>query len=184
MTNDTEKLTFMERIVADSRQVVLNHVGGLSTPQQILISLFFFYSLTKYSKIYHEKIRSLLLLRAEYLLTPLNIEVERSERNTNYYVLLDIKYITKRLYGEKGLRRLLSNYDYIDFLAILASQYKVILLPGSGFKAQPWFIRVSLSNLYYRDYGFIAERIKKCIKYMIETPEIQNNKKTKKKINS
>ncbi len=36
----------------------------------------------------------------------------------NYYVLLDIKYITKNLYGEKGIQKLLSNYNYIDFLGI------------------------------------------------------------------
>ena len=41
-TIDPEKLTFMDRLVFDSRQVAEAHVGGLSTPQQVLIGLFLF----------------------------------------------------------------------------------------------------------------------------------------------
>ena len=39
---EPKKLSFMERLVFDSRQVAEGHVGGLSTPQQVLIGLFLF----------------------------------------------------------------------------------------------------------------------------------------------
>ena len=55
---EPEKLSFMERLVLDSRQVAEAHVGGLSTPQQVLMGLFMFYDLNdrrnkagKYEKI-------------------------------------------------------------------------------------------------------------------------------------
>ena len=35
-----EKLKFIDRMVADSRQVALNHTAGLSLPQQIQMALF------------------------------------------------------------------------------------------------------------------------------------------------
>ena len=44
-TIDPNKLTFMNRLVFDSRQVAEAHVGGLSTPQQVLIGLFLYFSI-------------------------------------------------------------------------------------------------------------------------------------------
>ena len=35
-----EKLKFIDRMVADSRQIALNHTAGLSLPQQMQMSLF------------------------------------------------------------------------------------------------------------------------------------------------
>ena len=111
---------------------------------------------------------------------PLNIKFDRTKENTNYYVLINIKKVTTNFYGEKGLQVLINNYNYLDFLITLAYKYKVILLPGSGFRTQPWFIRVSLSNLHYRNYSIIAERIKYCIKFLIDS--VKSNK-TKKNVN-
>ncbi|MDE6285979.1 MAG: aspartate 4-decarboxylase, partial [Muribaculaceae bacterium] len=40
LTTDMAALKFIDRMVADSRSVALNHTAGLSTPQQIQMSLF------------------------------------------------------------------------------------------------------------------------------------------------
>ena len=59
---------------------------------------------------------------------------------------------------------------------IFSEKYKVILLPGTGFRTQPWFIRVSLSNLYYKDYVIckseqdIGERALKGLSLNLEIP--------------
>ncbi len=180
ITNKENSFSFTERIVADSRQVTLNHVSGLSTPQQVLISLFLFYSKTKYFKIYDQNVKNMLFRRSKALLEPLKLKVDNSDKNTNYYVLLDIKKITNIFHGKDGEQKLINNYNFTGFLILLAEKYKVILLPGSGFRTQPWFIRVSLSNLYGKDYERIGERIKKCIDYLIHNVKSQNIKKTKK----
>ena len=39
---DPDRLTFMERLVMDSRQVAEAHVGGLSTPQQAILAMFLY----------------------------------------------------------------------------------------------------------------------------------------------
>ena len=40
MTLEPRKLKFIDRIVADSRDIALNHTAGLSLPQQVMMSLF------------------------------------------------------------------------------------------------------------------------------------------------
>ena len=40
LTLEPRKFAFIDRIVADSRDVALNHTAGLSLPQQVMMSLF------------------------------------------------------------------------------------------------------------------------------------------------
>lgn len=40
LTTDASSLKFIDRLVADSRAVALNHTAGLSTPQQVQMVLF------------------------------------------------------------------------------------------------------------------------------------------------
>ena len=45
LTLEPRKLRFIDRIVADSRDVALNHTAGLSLPQQVMMALFSLYEL-------------------------------------------------------------------------------------------------------------------------------------------
>ncbi|MBU5584802.1 aspartate 4-decarboxylase, partial [Enterococcus sp. S181_ASV_20] len=45
LTADPTTITFIDRIVADSRDVALNHAAGLSAPQQVMMVMFSLYSL-------------------------------------------------------------------------------------------------------------------------------------------
>ncbi len=40
LTLEPRKIKFIDRIVADSRDVALNHTAGLSLPQQVMMTLF------------------------------------------------------------------------------------------------------------------------------------------------
>jgi len=40
LTLEPRKLAFIDRIVADSRDIALNHTAGLSLPQQVMMTLF------------------------------------------------------------------------------------------------------------------------------------------------
>ena len=42
---DPDSLKLIDRLVADSRAVALNHTAGLSTPQQVMMVLFSFQEL-------------------------------------------------------------------------------------------------------------------------------------------
>ena len=45
LTTDPDHIPFIDRIVADSRQVALNHTAGLSTPQQVQMAFFSIFAL-------------------------------------------------------------------------------------------------------------------------------------------
>ena len=66
-TMEPEKLSFMERLVLDGRQVAEAHVGGLSTPQQVLMGLFMFYDLND-EEIKQESIEKILKMFLKHVL--------------------------------------------------------------------------------------------------------------------
>ena len=54
LTLEPRKIEFIDRIVADSRDVALNHTAGLSLPQQVMMSLFSLYELMDNKKDYQK----------------------------------------------------------------------------------------------------------------------------------
>ena len=160
---DPYKLTFMQRLVDDSRQVAMAHVGGLSTPQQVLIGLFLYYALHDRSHIYRAEVRAALRRRITTLYSELRTDPDITAEATNYYTLLDIPQIAENLFGKKAKEHIKSNYEYLEFLFHLARVYHIVLLPGSGFAASPWRVRVSLANLTDQDYKIISKGVRNCI---------------------
>src|SRR5205814_6763314 len=64
LTLDPRKIKFIDRIVADSRDVALNHTAGLSLPQQIMMSLFSLAEMTDGAKRYQKACAELVHRRA------------------------------------------------------------------------------------------------------------------------
>jgi len=158
-----KKLTFMDRLVNDSRQVAMGHVAGLSTPQQALIGLLFYYQLSNRTHQYQNEIRNELKRRITTLYTELKTDPDITPEATNYYSMLNIPQIAENLYGKKAREHIVSNYEYLEFLFHLARVYHVVLLPGSGFGSSPWYIRISLANLTNEDYRTIGVALRNCI---------------------
>jgi len=174
-------LTFINRIVFDSRQVAEAHVGGLSTPQQVILALMLYYDM--YDKQHHngaykKQLIQLLIKRQTALCKHLHITVPTTPTATHYYQLLHIPTITENIYGKPQREYLTKNYEYMEFLMHLATKYHTVLLNGSGFGADPWMIRISIANLSLPDYETIGKNIALCIKDFILT---KTKTKTKKK---
>ena len=130
------KLTFMERLVFDSRQVAEAHVGGLSTPQQTLIGIYLYYFMHDTSEHYKKQIQCILEHRMNLLYSNLNTTIAMLPTSTNYYNLIDIPQVTQNLYGKRARDHIEKNYEYLEFLFHLAKVYHVVLLPGAGFGHQ------------------------------------------------
>ena len=64
---DVSKLSFIDRMVADSRDVALNHTAGLSTPQQIQMSLFALKCLLDPDDVYKRKMQAMIHDRLQAL---------------------------------------------------------------------------------------------------------------------
>ena len=54
ITLEPRKLKFIDRIVADSRDIGLNHTAGLSLPQQVMMTMFSLYELMDEKKDYQK----------------------------------------------------------------------------------------------------------------------------------
>ena len=162
-----DKLTFMNRLVFDSRQVAEAHVGGLSTPQQVILALLLYYDM--YDKkhnngAYKKQLQQTLIKRQTTLCNHLDIPVPTNPNATHYYQLLHIPTITEKLFGKHQREHLTKNYEYLEFLSHLARKYHTVMLNGSGFGADPWMVRISIANLSLPDYDAIGKNIALCIK--------------------
>jgi len=156
-------LTFMERLVLDSRQVAEAHTGGLSTPQQVAMSMFVFFDMIDKKNKYKKEIQTILKKRMKLFYSELKMMPDENDRSTNYYTLIDLPHITELLYGKKAKAKLMKTH-YLEFLFHLAEKYHTILLPGAGFASNKRTYRASIANLKTEDYLQISKNIKNTIK--------------------
>src|ERR1041385_8045130 len=75
LTLEPRKIKFIDRIVADSRDVALNHTAGLSLPQQVMMSLFSLAELMDFEKRYQKACQEIVQRRAQYLIEGLGLEL-------------------------------------------------------------------------------------------------------------
>ncbi|MGB8907970.1 MAG: aspartate 4-decarboxylase [Candidatus Cybelea sp.] len=154
LTPDTIK--FIDRLVADSRQVALNHTAGLSMPQQVMMTFFSLSALTDSKNAYRDLTRSICKRRMELLWKGLNLPLVADAQRADYYSTLDLMKWAELTYGEKFMKYLVDNYHPLQIVFALASFHSIVLLNGSGFGAPDWSVRVSLANLPDEAYGEIG----------------------------
>ena len=156
ITLEPRKLKFIDRIVADSRDVALNHTAGLSLPQQVMMSLFSLYELMDTAKAYQAACMEIVHRRAKAMIEGLGIDAPTSDLYDAYYGLIDFEFWARRNIGEEAVQYLKKNIHPLDLAFRLAEQHGIVLLNGGGFDAPDWSLRVSLANLgddVYDDIG-------------------------------
>ena len=182
ITLTPEKLKFIDRMVADSRQVALNHTAGLSLPQQIQMALFSLFALLDTSDSY--KTLSQLIVRRRYhaLWEGLGLTPPPEENRAFYYAELDLMVWAEKFYGSDFVKFLRKNYECTDVLFRLAEKSGVVLMHGGGFGGPDWSVRVSLANLAEDTYPKIGQFLKEAAEeYVEEWQASKNSEKAKKK---
>ncbi|SIS81080.1 bifunctional aspartate transaminase/aspartate 4-decarboxylase [Alicyclobacillus vulcanalis] len=154
-----DQLPFIDRMVADSRQVALNHTAGLSTPQQVQMSLFALFAMTDRGQQYKAQVRAICHRRMRKLYEALGLPVPELPCGAAYYTELDIQDLARRRYGDQFVAFLEENYEPVDILFRLAESSGMVLLNGGGFHAPPWSVRISLANLPDGAYETIGREI-------------------------
>ena len=156
ITLEPRKLKLIDRIVADSRDVALNHTAGLSLPQQVIMSLFSLSELMDTEKRYQKACREIVYRRLEALLEGLELELPPNPLYDAYYGLIDFEFFARKNIGEDAVEYLKKNVHPLDLAFRLAEDHGIVLLNGGGFEAPDWSLRVSLANLpdeVYEDIG-------------------------------
>jgi len=153
---EPRKIKFIDRIVADSRDVGLNHTAGLSLPQQVMMTMFSLSELMDTEKRYQKTCMEIVHRRARALLEGLGLEVAPNPLFNAYYGLIDFEFWARKNIGEEAVTYLKKNIHPLDLAFRLAEAHGIVLLNGGGFEAPDWSLRVSLANLgddVYDDIG-------------------------------
>jgi aspartate 4-decarboxylase len=153
--------SFIDRLVADSRTVALNHTAGLSTPQQVQMVLFSLFALMDEADGYKAALKKLIRRREAALYRELGIPAEVNPNAVDYYTLLDLEAIALRLHGPQFAAWIKGKSTAGDLLFRIADETGIVLLPGRGFGTQQPAGRVSLANLNEYEYANIGRALRK-----------------------
>lgn len=156
---DPQNMKFIDRMVADSRQVALNHTAGLSLPQQAQMILFSMLSLMDAEDSYRQQTMAILDKRIRALYDGMGIELKPSDLAAYYYRTLDFELWMQKHYGDDLVKFVKANYEPVDIVFRLAEQFSTVLLNGSGFDAADWSARASLANLEDKAYEQIGKNL-------------------------
>lgn len=157
LTTDVADLKFIDRLVADSRAVALNHTAGLSTPQQLQMALFALNGLMDLDGDYKDAAKHLVRHRFQTLCQNMGIHNPAGPLDVNYYYLIDLQELGTTLYGREFADWFAEDDRGTDFLFRLADETGVVLLPGSGFEVVDASVRISLANLTDAAYAQIGQ---------------------------
>jgi aspartate 4-decarboxylase len=168
LTTDPDRLRFIDRIVADSRCVALNHTAGLSLPQQAQMTLFSLFALLDRDDAYEHRCRQLVRERLERLAVGLGMIIPYDPLRVGYYVDVDLEAWGRQALGDDFADYVAEHHEPLDIVIELAKQRGTVLLNGSGFEGPPWSVRVSLANLNTAEYEAIGRDLKAIAERLVE----------------
>jgi aspartate 4-decarboxylase len=160
LTTNPDGLRFIDRIVADSRDVALNHTAGLSLPQQTQMTLFSLFALLDRDDGYERRCRQIVRERLDALSRGLGMALPDDPLRVAYYVDLDLAIWGSQAIGSEFTAYVKAHHQPLDLVIGLAKRHGSVLLNGSGFDGPPWSVRVSLANLDAADYEAIGRDLK------------------------
>lgn len=156
ITLKPRELKLIDRIVADSRDIALNHTAGLSLPQQVMMSLFSLSELMDEAKLYQKTCMEIVHNRAQKMIEGLGIEVPENVLHDRYYGLVDFEFWANKYVGPEVVAYMKEHVHPLDIVFRLAEDHGIVLLNGGGFHAPDWSVRVSFANLDDEVYGQIG----------------------------
>lgn len=157
LSTKPRELRFIDRLVADSRAVALNHTAGLGTPQQLQMALFALNGLMDRGHWYKDAAKSLIRERHKTLYDNMGVAAPHRPNDVDYYSLIDLQKIGGSLYGADFETWFTASDLGTSYLFRLAKETGVVLLPGNGFEVVDTSARISLANLTDAEYAAIGK---------------------------
>lgn len=173
LSTTPDDVKFIDRIVADSRQVALNHTAGLSTPQQVQMAFFCAFALLDKENTYKNQTKDICKRRQKILFNGLGLDLREDPYDAAYYTEFDLLEWATCYYGNEFGEYLQKNYKPVDILYRLAEDSAIVLLSGGGFKGPEWSIRISLANLNDDAYSEIGKELHKILEEYVQSWKTQ-----------
>jgi aspartate 4-decarboxylase len=170
LTLEPGKLKFIDRIVADSRDVALNHTAGLSLPQQVQMMLFSLFQRMDADDSYRTSTMGIVRRRVAATVEGLGIDAKTGTHQmfAAYYGLIDFEFWLKKYLGEDVVKFVREHYHPLDIVFRLAEEHSIVLLNGGGFEAPNWSVRVSFANLPDDVYDDIGRAVRSIARAYVE----------------
>lgn len=162
ITSDVATLPFVDRLVADSREVALHNIAGLGTPDQVQMALFALAYLLPSGTPYIEATRAELHRRLDALMTPLGIPAPGGQ-DSMYYALVDVLAVARARRGDAFADWLQDNVQPAEIPLRLAREHGIVVLPGEIFDAESWDVRVSLASLTVDELSIVGAALVKVL---------------------
>jgi aspartate 4-decarboxylase len=156
---EPQNLAFIDRMVAESRAIALNHTAGLSTPQQVQMTLLALYGLSAAGRRTRATLRALIERRLRALYDGLGVPLPVDPLRAGYYCELDLALWAERHHGRDFAAWLQRRHAPVDFVLRLAERAAIVLMPCAAFGGPPWSVRVSLANLPAQAYAAIGRHL-------------------------
>ncbi len=163
LTLEPRKIKMIDRMVADSRTVALNHTAGASTPQQVQMVLFSLSTLMDTADRYKDEVKRLCRARHATLYRSIGLKVEHNPESSDYYTLLELDPIATELYGKDFAEWIHKKIIPGELLYKIADESGVVLMSGGGFGDVHESGRVSLANLNEYQYAAIGRAVRKLL---------------------
>jgi aspartate 4-decarboxylase len=160
LTLKPRELKFIDRIVADSRDVALNHTAGLSLPQQVMMTMFSLCEMMDAGKEYQKACMEIVHRRFRLAVESLGLDIKPWPTYDAYYGLFDLEYWLKNNVSKKVLDYVKTHVHPLDIVFRLAEEHGIVLLNGGGFAAPNWSARVSFANLDDQAYANIGRAVR------------------------
>jgi aspartate 4-decarboxylase len=176
LTLEPDKIKFIDRLVADSRCVALNHTAGLSLPQQVMMTLFSLFALIDKKDVYKATCQEIVHRRLKALYRGLGYPLPENPFFASYYISFDVMLWARLRHGEDFCAFLAENYEPVDLIFRIAEKYGVVLMDGGGFGGPKWSFRISLANLPDETYEKIGDFIMECTREYLAAWEITKKK--------
>jgi aspartate 4-decarboxylase len=160
ITLEPRKFKFIDRIVADSRDIGLNHTAGLSLPQQVMMTMFSLCEMMDTEKRYQKACTEIVQRRGKAMIDGLELKLDPNPNFDHYYGLIDFEFWARKNTGDEAVEYLKKNIHPLDLAFRLAEAHGIVLLNGGGFEAPQWSLRVSLANLPDEAYEDIARGVR------------------------
>ena len=152
-------MKIIDRMVADSRNVALNHTAGLSLPQQVQMALFSLFALLDKDDGYKKRCQRIVHERLEKLIKGMGVALPDDRNRAAYYVVLDLEAWARHNFGDEFMKFANDRHVPLDIVFGLARNYGTVLMNGDGFGGPPWSARISLANLPTEAYEQIGKNV-------------------------
>jgi aspartate 4-decarboxylase len=160
LTLTPRDIKFIDRIVADSRDVALNHTAGLSLPQQVMMTMFSLFEMMDEGKEYQKACMEIVHHRFRLAVESLGLDIKAWPTYDAYYGLFDLEFWLKNNVSPDVLAYVKANVHPLDIVFRLAEEHGIVLLNGGGFAAPNWSARVSFANLDDEAYASIGRAVR------------------------